>query len=208
MRRTALIAFSMVMVFGANARGQADSVSHPVHICWARVHPAPRCSAFILTEIGVEHPMYTTHVTVQNAHGWTGDYYDTRFMFGTGLMINSGPMHAAGVAVAWDNESGKAGPSRGELRFRTWRGPLAYDLSIGAARFARGVQDPARGLTGGIGVEGRRVAADIRVDWLDSNGQIRKGLFATGRLTSFNAPLALIAGGLVAVLIPRRHEVW
>jgi hypothetical protein len=208
MIRRTLTGLALVTGLAAPTRGQPDSTSRPVHICWARIHPSPRCSAFVVTEVGVEHPMYTTRVTTPNAHGWTGDYYDTRLVFGTGLMINSGSTHAGGVVVAWDGESGKAGPSRGEARYRTWRGPRAYDISLGAARFARGVQDPARGLTGGVGVESSRFAADLRVDWLDSNGQIRRGVFASGRLTSINAPAALLIGSIAVMLVPRHQATF
>jgi hypothetical protein len=196
------VAFTAVLA-GTQAIAQTDSAARPGHLCWARVGPASRCRALIVTEIGVEHPMYTTHVKIQNARGWTGDYYGTRVMFGGGVMFNSGPEHALGLVADWDGESGHGGPDRGEARFRMWRGPLAYDLSLGGGRYARGVEDPARGLNAGVGVESARFAADLRVDWMYSNGQIRRGVFAGGHVTSFNAPLAVLIGAVVVAVMPR-----
>jgi hypothetical protein len=57
-------------------------------------------------------------------------------------------------------------------------------------------------------VESARFAADLRVDWMYSNGQIRRGVFAGGHVTSFNAPLAVLIGAIAVALMPRDQVVY
>jgi hypothetical protein len=121
------------------------------------------------------------------------------------MMFNAGARRAIGGVAAWDKSG--ASPLRGELRFRTWRGIAGYDLALGAARYDRDL-DRATGLTGGIGVESVRIAADLRIALMSANGRPVRGVFASGRLTSINAPVALAAIGLVRLLWPKPGTVF
>jgi hypothetical protein len=199
---------ALAVTLGAVAQGQADSARQPTRFCWAHVQPAPRCSAFLVTEIGVEHPMYTTRLTTPNAQGWTGDYYATRLNLAAGVMVNNGASRAIGFVGGVDPQSQDVVLSREELRYRVWRESKAYDIGAGLAQYDSGVKDPARGITASVGVEASRFAGDVRLDLMRANGRAVRGVFVSGRLTSINAPIAIGLAGLAVLLWPREEPVF
>jgi hypothetical protein len=182
--------------------GQTNTRQTPV--CWLRPAPLERCRTFLVTEAALEIPVSST--SHQISAGSSEKDFDARFTLSLGLMKNLPQHQAVGVVVGHDvNRDIFRGPTRGEVRFRQWKGLSAIDVSAGLTR--KGIQTAtgsvdSHGLTGAIGGEWRYIGADARVDLHSVDGRNVIGGFVGARATSVAAPVAaLITFGAVAALI-------
>jgi hypothetical protein len=197
-----LIAVALTGSIPGTARAQGDARQTPV--CWLRPAPFDRCRTFLVTEAAVEIPVVTTSHAI--SAGSSEKDFDARFTLSLGLMKNLPRQQAVGVVVGHDvNRDIFRGPTRGEVRFRQWKGLSALDVSAGLTR--KGIQTAtgsvdSNGLTGAIGGEWRYIGADARVDIHSVGGRNVVGGFIGARATSIAAPVAaLITFGAVAALI-------
>jgi hypothetical protein len=163
-------------------------------LCW-RARPAPRCRAYLVTEVGYEHPVITSRVG-----GFEPDPdFGGRFVASIGAMVNRGTSVAwGGVLAGAAGDDPEAFSLRAEGRYRRWIGPTrGIDLSAGVA--TKPVQTPLRepvrahGITAAIGVERGFVRADARIDALYGGGRPRGAVLVGVRFGSYAAPVAAFA---------------
>lgn len=197
-----LIAVALTGAIPGSARAQNDA--RQTSVCWLRPAPLERCRTFLVTEAALEIPVSST--SHQISAGSSEKDFDARFTLSVGLMKNLPQHQAVGVVVGHDvNRDIFRGPTRGEVRFRQWKGLSAIDVSAGLTRkgipTATGSVD-SNGLTGAIGGEWRYIGADARVDLHSVGGRNVIGGFVGARATSVAAPIAaLVTFGAVAALI-------
>lgn len=197
-----LIAVALTGAIPGSARAQNDA--RQTSVCWLRPAPLERCNTFLVTEAALEIPVSST--SHQISAGSSEKDFDARFTLSVGLMKNLPQHQAVGVVVGHDvNRDIFRGPTRGEVRFRQWKGLSAIDVSAGLTR--KGIQTAtgsvdSNGLTGAIGGEWRYIGADARVDLHSVGGRNVIGGFVGARATSVAAPIAaLVTFGAVAALI-------
>ena len=197
-----LIAVALTGAIPGSARAQNDA--RQTSVCWLRPAPLERCRTFLVTEAALEIPVSST--SHQISAGSSEKDFDARFTLSVGLMKNLPQHQAVGVVVGHDvNRDIFRGPTRGEVRFRQWKGLSAIDVSAGLTR--KGIQTAtgsvdSNGLTGAIGGEWRYIGADARVDLHSVGGRNVIGGFVGARATSVAAPIAaLVTFGAVAALI-------
>lgn len=180
------------------AHAQRDSSRGSVCL---RPQPAPRCRVIVVTEVGVEYPVYSSGTTYST--GFQAHDFETRLVFGGGLLINRGPRYAFGAVVGVDNRDPRGiAASRLDLRYRRWNGRTMYDFSVGPARRASHSQvGTSAGLTAAAGIDVRYVAVDLRADVIRSGGQTQRALFAGGKATGLAAPIAVAAGVIFMIAI-------
>lgn len=197
-----LIVLALAGAVSESARAQNDARQTP--LCWLRPAPLDRCRTFLVTEAALEVPVAST--SHQISAGSSEKDFDARFTLSLGLMKNLPRHQAVGVVVGHDvNRDIFRGPTRGEVRFRRWKGLSAIDVSAGLTRKGIGTATgsvDSNGLTGAIGGEWRYIGADARVDLHSVGGRNVVGGFVGARATSVAAPVAaLITFGAVAALI-------
>jgi hypothetical protein len=144
--------------------------------CW---RAQPRCPAFFLTDIGIEHPVAATKHP--RAPGNPAAFH-TRLVWTIGLMGVTG-RHAHGATVSLVSEAADRVPFMLEYRYRNWLGgSSALDLSLGYRR--RGFNDtglgvvPAKGFTGALTYAPNRwVGLTTRADFLRVAGEDRRAIY-------------------------------
>jgi hypothetical protein len=189
------------------APGQIDTnvaSVRPGGMCWMRARPAPRCRTFLVTEVGVETPLYSTAARAGSFGGANElliPHFETRILFTVGGMVNRGQNSAIGGTVSVDNrDPNGVVPSRLELRYRRWREKAGVDVSGGVTQYARHGQRSGQGLTAAAGLELGYVGIDARVDVLKSGDRAMVGGFVGGKATSLAAPL-VVAGAVAFIII-------
>lgn len=173
----------------------AAQVRSPVG-CWLRPAPSPTCTGFVVTEAAAEFALNPRE-----------DMSNPRYILGAGYMHNLDSTQSAGAVVGWDVGRGWARPARGELRYRRWAKPFAYDVGAGVAQ--RGItlsdgtgrEGRAYGPTALVGVEWKYIALDARGDLLRGDGRTFGDVYLGARTTSIGAPIAVLAGLALIVAV-------
>ena len=164
--------------------------------CWLQPAPLPTCSSYIVTEASAEFAL-NPRENISNP----------RFILSAGFMKNVDTASSVGAVVGWDVGRGWARPARGELRYRRWRNPLAFDLGVGAAQRGITASDGtgrelrAYGLTGFAGVEWKYIALDARGELLSGDDRTFGDAYLGARTTSIGAPIAVLAGLALIVVV-------
>jgi hypothetical protein len=204
-RRTILSATIVlaVMLIGArDASAQRDTTllpkTHQRLLCW-RGRPEAQCRSFLITEIGVDHPVVTTRSSVGGTCGTVGDDFCTRRLLALGLMINVDRRQAIGASVSRIDDGDLTDPPLIELRYRRWNGSTGVDFSAGPRQVTLGSPGSASGLTASVGAEAGYVAGNVRVDVLRAEGRSYRAVFVGGRVTSHAA--AAVAATVFAVFL-------
>jgi hypothetical protein len=164
--------------------------------CWLRPAPLPTCSSFVVTEASAEFAL-NRRENISNP----------RFVLSVGFMKNVDTVSSVGAVVGWDVGRGWARPARGELRYRRWTNPVAFDFGLGAAQ--RGVtasdgsgrEVRAYGPTALAGVEWKYIALDARGDLLRGDNRTFGDVYLGARTTSVGAPIAVLAGLALIVAV-------
>jgi hypothetical protein len=196
----------MVLLAVPAARAQRDTAAaSPTAtgtrgLCW-RPRPAPRCRAYLVTEVGYEHAVITSRVGGFEPN----PDFSGRFVWSLGAMANRGANAALGgllSASAGDEPEG-SGLLRAEGRYRKWIGPTrGIDFSVGITQ--KLVRTPfrepvrAQGLTAAVGVDQGLVGADVRVDALYGGARPRGAALVGIRFGSYAAPVAILAQAVAA----------
>ena len=176
----------LTLALATPSAAQTDTTTRiPPHLCW-RGKPAPECTAFWITEFGVDVSTSSTQTVVSENYGGGNVYryaardFDSRFVWTVGPMFNTGPRTALGGTLSFSPLGGNYRVAL-EARRRWWTTPeLALDLSAGGLRMAvaRPTSMPRNeyGLTAGaFVVGGDYINVNGRVDLLLSGGKARAG---------------------------------
>jgi hypothetical protein len=163
----------------------ADSASHarvrrPSTGCW-RAQPQPRCLGFLVTDFGLEFPMYSTRRQAQLPNRGEDDF-GPRIVWSLGLMRNVGG-DATGPVFSLIGETAATGLSRmAEWRYRRWLGATsAVDVGIGYKTtyvWQPGAGDVrASGMTAMAGwTPNRWIGVSARMDVVGANGQTHRAI--------------------------------
>jgi len=194
-----LFAATFVTAMTIPCRAQSDTAAHiPPHLCW-RGKPAPACSAFWITEFGVDFNTSSTQTVVTQDYGGGQVYrfaqrdFESRFVWTMGPMFNTGPRTAIGGTLSL-SPLGSGYRAALEARRRWWTDEgIAIDVSAGALRMIPNTDPPLPhdeyGLTAGALV----VAGDL----MNVNGRV--DLLVTGRRPRLGTSFGLGGGSYVAV---------
>jgi hypothetical protein len=190
---------------------QADSTAS-LRWCW-RGKPAPKCTSFWVTELGLDANRWSTQTVVTEDFGGGNVYryaqrdFDSRLAWTIGPMFNRGPRTAIGGTVSispLDNGYRAAL----EARRRWWKtGDLGLDLSVGGIRMglprgAGGAYRDGYGLTAGaLLVGGDLINVNGRVDLLVTGGRSRAGASVGLAGGSYIALAGTVALGLLIFAI-------
>lgn len=164
--------------------------------CWLRPAPLPTCSSYIVTEASAEFALNTR-----------GDVSNPRFILSAGFMKNVDSASSVGAVVGWDVGRGWARPARGELRYRRWANPVAFDFGLGAAQRGITASDGsgrelrAYGPTALAGVEWKYIALDAHGELLRGDSRTFGDAYLGARTTSIGAPIAVLAGLALIVAV-------
>lgn len=166
---------------------QSDSTTRiPPRLCW-RGKPAPECTTFWITELGIDASTSSTATIVTENYGGGPVYryatrdFDSRLVWTVGPMFNTGPHTALGGTLSLSPLNSHYRVAV-EARRRWWKNEgLALDLSAGALRM--GVPSPTSysyrdeyGVTAGALLVGADlINVNGRVDLLVSGGKARLG---------------------------------
>jgi len=181
-----------VAVWNAPAEAQTRSAAS----CWLRPAPLPTCSSFIVTEATAEFAL-NSRENISNP----------RFILSAGFMKNVDSASSVGAVVGWDVGRGWARPARGEVRYRRWSNPLAFDFGLGAAQRGITASDGsgrelrAYGPTALAGVEWKYIALDARGELLRGDSRTFGDMYLGARTTSVGAPIAVLAGLALIVAV-------
>ena len=129
--------------------------------CWVP-RPAPRCPAYLVTELTIEKPFRAADDDLTVRYGWT-----------LGPMINLGARNAVGVLGSWVESPYRSGPFRVEGRYRRWlTGSTGLDLTLGYTKHdVAKITEPSMWLHG--------VTAAAAVDRAPSLGHGSRGVQVT-----------------------------
>jgi len=164
--------------------------------CWLRPAPLPTCSSFIVTEASAEFALNSRE-----------NIANPRFILSAGFMKNVDSASSVGAVLGWDVGRGWARPARGELRYRRWANPVAYDFGIGAAQRGITASDGsgrevrAYGPTALAGVEWKYIALDARGELVRGDNRTFGDVYLGARTTSVGAPIAVLAGLALIVAV-------
>ena len=181
-----------LLASGVPAAAQARSTAG----CWLRPAPLPTCSSFIVTEAAAEFAL--------NARE---NIANPRFILSAGFMTNVDSASSVGAVIGWDVGRGWARPARGELRYRRWSNPVAFDFGVGAAQRGITASDGtgrevrAYGATALAGVEWKYIALDARGELLHGDARNFGDVYLGARTTSVGAPIAVLAGLALIVAV-------
>ena len=189
---------------------QSDTTSGPpMHICW-RGKPAPKCTSFWITELGVDASMASTRTVLIDDFGAGNVYrraerdFDSRLTWTVGPMFNTSPRRAIGGTLSLSPVNNNTRVTL-EARRRWWANDdLAFDLSAGGFRMplpraAGGAYRDGYGLTAGaLVVGGDLINVNGRVDLLVTGGKMRAG---TSVGLAGGSYIALAGTAALAILI-------
>jgi hypothetical protein len=203
---TAIIATAM-MLGARDVAAQRDTTpppkTHAGLLCW-RGRPEAQCRSFLITEIGIDHPVVTTRSSAGGTCGTVGDDFCTRRLLALGLMVNV-DRQAFGASISRVDDGDLTDPPLIELRYRRWNGSTGVDFSAGPRQVALGSPGSASGLTASVGAEVGYVAGNVRVDVLRAEGRSYRAVFVGGRVTS-HAAAAVAATVFIVFLIGLGRE--
>ena len=199
-RRHSLRCVAVALAAALPCSAQSDTTTRIApRVCW-RGKPAPDCSAFWITEFGVDIVASSTQTVISENFGGANVYryaqrdFDSRFIWTVGPMFNRGPRTAIGGTLSLSPVYDGTRVAM-EGRRRWWKADdLALDLSAGALRIplpragGSGYHD-RYGLTAGVLVVGG--------DLINVNGRV--DLLVTGRRPRAGASVGLSGGSYIAV---------
>src|SRR5690242_8647332 len=97
---------SSLLIIASPCLGQSDTASAiPMHVCW-RGKPAPKCTSFWITELGVDASLASTRTTLTEDFGAGNVYrrtqrdFDSRVTWTVGPMFNTSPRRAIGGTLS------------------------------------------------------------------------------------------------------------
>ena len=208
------IAASLVFLLTPpSAAAQPDTLPGSVNvsrlsgICWRDVRPAPRCRAWVATELAWEQPIAFTKFATE---GYRRDDFEGRLAVAIGPMFNHRSNAAMGAILAVNPNEYGLELLRAEGRYRRWVGSgTGIDLGVGFAQArvpaGSGLDDiKARGITGGLGVEHRWIGVDARLDWLNGGGKPRHAALVGVHTSSSGSGIVWAVGtalGIVALIL-------
>ena len=161
--------------------------------CW-RARPSPPCTAFFLTEMGIEAPSRSTQVVDRSATGDAarGPRSDIgeRLVWTFGFLGTTGRnSHGGALSFAMEAHESTRVPFALEYRYRRWlRGSSALDAAFGYREMP--VWKDGMGFRGGRGVTAMAgytfssyVAISLRADLIRAAGRPRRALHVGIRST-------------------------
>jgi len=211
--RMRFLLISALLVVASPSLAQSDTASGiPTRLCW-RGKPAPQCTTFWITELGVDASMSSTQTVVTEDFGGGNVYryarrdFDSRFSWTVGPMFNTGQRTAIGVTLSLSPQDGGYRAAV-EARRRWWKSDdLALDLSGGVLRVpiaptsGHAFRD-GYGVTAGVlVVGGDLININGRVDLLVSGGRVHAGTSAGLAGGSYVALVGTVALGLLILAV-------
>ena len=199
MRRIRAIAPLTLLALATPCIAQSDSAG-ALRWCW-RGKPAPECTAFWITEFGVDASTSSTETIVSENYGGGNVYryaardFESRFTWTIGPMFNTGPRSAMGGTLSISPLSRHYRAAL-EARRRWWRTQeVGVDLSAGALKMSV----PNRAGTGYRDEYGLTAAALVAGgDLVNVNGRV--DLLVTGGRPRYGTSIGLAGGSYVAVV--------
>lgn len=187
-----------------------DSTQAPTKLCY-RGRPTPRCTRFVLTEVGYyaraggSTETYSQSLTGADGqpvtYSYTQDDMSSQLTWEVGMMANRGPRAALGATLLLGFGDG-GGDVGLKGRYRRWLGSDGAALDVGGG-VMRGTTNGRSGSITGTGLTGDVAlnAADygaivVRMDLLRAQGRTTSGVYGGVRLGSRPA---LVGTGVMAV---------
>ena len=165
----------------STASDTASRASAPPKPGCYRAQPKPSCLGFLVTDVGMEMPLYTTRRDVAIPNRGNAEFQG-RIVWSLGLMRNTGN-GATGPVVSLVGEFAASGISRmAEWRYRRWLGATnAVDVGVGYKTThvtrADASDVPVRGFTAMAGwTPNRWVGVSGRVDIVGGDGQTHRAV--------------------------------
>ena len=189
---------------------QTDSTPKPeYHLCW-RGRPAPKCTAFWITEFGFDGVMSTSRSVVDYGSGsrYSTRDFDSRLTWTVGPMFNTSPRRAIGGTLTV-SPLGGGFRAAVEARHRWWSAEgSAFDLSTGALRFDVPIGGPPYEraeygvTTGAFLVGGDLINVNGRADLLFTGSKLRYNTSLGIGLGSYAAAGGTLAlGAFIAIIL-------